>query len=188
MTLTNHASPGGGHHHYSDAEMHNEDVSHESSDINIRTIISFAVGLAVVVLVSAGLMYAMFQMLESRAEAQDPQLSPLAHGGDRRTGPKLLVNEPAGLRKFHAEETEKLESYGWVNQQGGVTHVPIEDAKKLIVQRGLPVRPGGAVEDRQLGTHASAFGESSGGRTIGGTIKPASVAAEAKPAAAQEKK
>ena len=69
MTSTNHASPGGGHHHYSDAEMHNEDVSHESSDINIRTIISFAVGLAVVVLVSAGLMYAMFQMLMSKKEA-----------------------------------------------------------------------------------------------------------------------
>ncbi len=187
MRSTNHASPGGPHH-YSDAEMHNEDVSHESSDINIRTIISLAVGLAVVVVLAAGLMYAMFRILESHAEAEDPQLSPLAHGGDRRTGPKLLVNEPAGLRKFHAEETEKLETYGWVNQQAGVTHVPIEDAKKLIVQRGLPVRPGGAVEDPQLGTDAPAFGEASGGRTIGGTIKPTSASAAGKPAAAEEKR
>jgi len=187
MTSTNHAS-GGGHHHYSEAEMHNEDVSHESSDINIRTIISFAIGLAVVMFVAAGLMYAMFQILESRAERLDPQLSPLAHGGDRRTGPKLLLNEPAGLRKFHAEETEKLQGYGWVNQQAGVTHVPIEDAKKLIVQRGLPLRATGAVEDRQLGTNAPAFGEASGGRNILGAIKPAAAAAENKPAAAEEKK
>ena len=41
MRSTDHGSPGGGPHHYSDAEMHNEDVSHESSDINIRTIIGY---------------------------------------------------------------------------------------------------------------------------------------------------
>ena len=31
-------------HHYTDAEMHNPDVAHEEADIDIRTVLSFAVG------------------------------------------------------------------------------------------------------------------------------------------------
>ena len=36
-------------HHYSDAEMHNHDVAHEDADVDIRTILEFGVGIAVVV-------------------------------------------------------------------------------------------------------------------------------------------
>ena len=42
--------------------------------------------------------------------------------------------------------------------------MPIDEAKKLIVQHGLPVRASGAVEDAAIGTHAPAYGEASGGR------------------------
>ena len=70
------------------------------------------------------------------------------------------------LRKFRMEETKKLEGYGWVDEKAGVAHVPIDEAKKLILQRGLPVRASGAVEDPRMGTHAPAYGGSSSGRTI----------------------
>ena len=154
-------------HHYTDAEMHNPDVAHEEADIDIRTVLSFAGGLTVVVLVSAALMWVMFQMLEAQAAKNDPQLSPLAlPSGQRPPAPSLLTNEPANLRKFQADETKKLEGYGWIDERAGVAHVPIEEAKKLIVQRGLPVRASGAVEDPRMGTHAAAYGAPSGGRTI----------------------
>jgi hypothetical protein len=42
--------------------------------------------------------------------------------------------------------------------------MPISEAKKLILQRGLPARAGEV--DPLLGTRRAAFGESSGGRTI----------------------
>jgi len=44
--------------------------------------------------------------------------------------------------------------------------VPIDEAKKLIVQRGLPVRASGAVEDPRTGTHAAAYGGPSSGRAL----------------------
>jgi len=153
-------------HHYTDAELHNPDVAHEESEIDIRTVLSFAVGLAAVVLVSSALVWVMFQMLEARAEKNDPQLSPLAlPAGRQPPAPRLLEHEPENLLKFRMEETKKLEGYGWVDEKAGVARVPIEEAKKLIVQHGLPVRTS-AVDDPRTGTHAAAYGGPSGGRTI----------------------
>lgn len=186
MTSTNHA-PRGGNHHYTDAEMHNENVSHEHSDINIRTVLAFAVGLAVVVLASAVLMWIMFRMLESQAGKSDPQLSPLARpSGQEAPAPRLMTNEPANLAKFRAEEMKKLEGYGWVDERAGVAHVPIEDAKKLILQRGLPVRASGAIDNPLMGTHAPAYGDASGGRAIAVPKAPAAAAPPTPPEVKKE--
>jgi hypothetical protein len=154
-------------HRYSDAELHNPDVAHEEADINIRTVLMFAGGLAVIVLISALLMGLLFRVFSSQAAANDPQVSPLAlPSGQSPPAPNLLTDEPAVLRKFEAEEAKQLGGYGWVDQQAGVVRLPIEEAKKLIVQRGLPVRATGAVDDASVGSHAPAYGEASGGRTI----------------------
>jgi hypothetical protein len=162
MTPTNH-----GGHHYSDAEMHNEDVAHEHSDINIRTVLAFGAGMAVVVVASALLVLIVFRMLERQEAAHDPDISPVAAPvGQEPPAPQLLTDEPGNLRKVRAEETNTLDRYGWVDQQAGVAHVPIEEAKKLLVQHGLPVRASGAVDDPRTGTHAPAYGEASGGRNI----------------------
>ncbi len=163
MTSTNQPPVG---HHYTDEEMHNQDVAHEHSDVNIRTLLAFAAALAAVVAVSAGLMYGLFAVFEKQAETRDPQVSPFAPAeGQAPKGPPLLTNEPGNLRKFHEEENGKLQGYGWMNQGAGIAHVPIDLAKQLVVQHGLAVRAGTAADDT-LGTHAPAYGEASGGRTI----------------------
>jgi hypothetical protein len=42
----------------------------------------------------------------------------------------------ADMRKA---EDETLNKPGWVDQQKGIVRLPIETAKQLVVQRGLPV-------------------------------------------------
>jgi len=180
MTATD--QPLGGGHHYTDEEMHNEDVAHEHGDVNVRSVIAFGIAILVTVGVAAALMYALFWgVFEKQAKARDPEVSPHAVTNATTTprGPQLLTNEPKYLRDFHQEEENKLDGYGWVNQGQGVVRVPIDAAKKLIVQHGLPVRAG-APDDHTLGTHAPAFGESSGGRTI--PVKHAAPAATPAPA------
>jgi hypothetical protein len=163
MTSTDEPLP---HHHYTDEEMHNVDVAHEHGDVNIRAVIAFAAALALVVAIAAGLMYGLFWYgFERQARQNDPQVSPVAVQDQQPQGPPLLTNEPQNLRQFRQEETGKLEGYGWMNQSQGIAHVPIDLAKKLVVQHGLPVRTGEPA-DEALGTHAPAYGESSGGRTI----------------------
>jgi hypothetical protein len=153
-------------HHYTDEEMHNADVAHEHSDVNIRTVLTFAAALTVMVAVSAGLMYGLFVVLEKQAEKRDPPISPVATPANQTPrGPQLLRDEPGNLRKFRQEEAAKLEGYGWMDQGAGIARVPVELAKKLVVEHGLPVRAGATADDT-LGTHAPAYGEASGGRTI----------------------
>ncbi len=172
MTSTEHSA----------AEMDNEDVLHETSDIDLRTILAFGAGMVALVAVSAVLMWLMFRVLANQAAAKDPQLSPLAAPGCAFADiqkceaqlpplPRLQTNEPEGLEKLRMIETKSLESYGWVNQAGGVAHMPIAEAKKLIMRRGLPARADGSADPR-LGSHAYAMGESSGGRTIGVAAPP----------------
>jgi hypothetical protein len=166
MTSTNR-EPHDVQHHYTDAELHNPDVAHEEADVNIRTVLTFAAGLAILVMIAAGLMGIMFRVMSNQAAARDPQVSPLAPAsGQPAPAPRLLTNEPGNLRTFRAEETRNLGGYGWVDQTAGVARVPIEEAKKLIVERGLPVRTSGLVDDPRTGTHAPAYGEASGGRSI----------------------
>jgi hypothetical protein len=166
-------------HHHSPEELHNVDVAHEHSDINVRAIVMFLVGLAVLGIVVHVLMWAVFVVLERQAAANDPPLSPLAvpttempatTRGSPAFGvgpaPQLLTNEPAALRQFRAQEEQLLNSYGWVDEQAGVARMPIEEAKKLIVERSGPVR--GEQQDPQLGSHRPAYGEASSGRLVSG--------------------
>jgi len=42
------------------------------------------------------------------------------------------------MKKYRKEINEKAESYGWVDEQGGIAHLPIERAKEMIAEKGLP--------------------------------------------------
>jgi hypothetical protein len=173
-------------------ELHNVDVAHEHSDIDVRAISLFAASLVVIAVVAAALTVGVFKVFENIAAANDPKLGPHAMPSTdmpKRTTetpyfgsapqPQLITNEPAVLRQLRQSETEQLHGYGWVDQPAGVARLPIEEAKKLILERGLPARTGGRI-DPAVGTHAPAFGESSGGRILsakpkesGGTTEPA---------------
>ena len=61
--------------------------------------------------------------------------------------PQLLVNEPANLSDLHRHEQEMLTTYGWMDQNAGIVRLPIERAKELILERGLPVRGTDAGKD-----------------------------------------
>jgi hypothetical protein len=166
-------------HDHAGGRLHNPEVGHEDTDIDVGTILRFGAGLAVTVFVCAIIVWLLFRVLDRQAAARDPQISPLARpAGQLPAGPHLETNERAALAKFRGEETKTLDGYGWVNQLGGVTHIPVDEAKKLLVQRGLPARQGAT--DALEGTHAYAMGEASGGRTVAG--KPAGTTAA--PAAA----
>jgi hypothetical protein len=59
-------------------------------------------------------------------------------------GAPMLENDERGqFKDFLLQQEDQLNSYGWVNQQSGVAHIPIKRAMDLVVQRGLPVRPAG---------------------------------------------
>ena len=165
-------------------ELHNEDVAHEHSDVAVKPLLMFALGLAAVTGFVMLLMGGMFKVLEGRAAQNDPVLSPHAiPSGQLAPEPRLLQNEPANLDKHRQMEAQVLAEYGWVDQAAGVARLPIAEAKKKLLHNGLPVRAD-APTDPGLGSRWAGAnrGESSSGRNVG---KPASEAVPApeKPAA-----
>jgi hypothetical protein len=63
--------------------------------------------------------------------------------------PPLQPNAVQDLQQMRAREDEILGSYGWVDQQNGVTRIPIDRAMDLLLQRGLPVQPPGTAQPYQ---------------------------------------
>lgn len=149
-----------------DAEhLHNPDVAHEHDDVNVRGLVTFAVGLAILTGTVMVLMWGLFTGLDRLASDRDPELSPVAMpSGQEPPEPRLLTNEPLELRRFREREAQALA--GGQDPQTGTTRMSIDEAMRQVAAGGLPVRAG-ETDDPQRGTRAPSMGESSGGRMLG---------------------
>ncbi|MGH9764781.1 MAG: hypothetical protein ACREAC_28430, partial [Blastocatellia bacterium] len=45
------------------------------------------------------------------------------------------------VQAYDQQERKKLDSYGWADQSKGEVRIPIQEAMKLVLQRGLPTKP-----------------------------------------------
>lgn len=180
------------HHHGADDPLHNPDVAHEHSDVHVRSILTSAGIIGGVTGAVLILMWLLFGWFERDALARDPEISPVAappvqmpastaaspaFGPAAPDGVQLLTNEPMALEQHRATVRDQLTTGGWVDQNAGIARIPIDVAKKLIAERGLPVREYDVVAP-QVGTAFPATGESSGGRAITGAPAPGAAAAE----------
>ena len=59
---------------------------------------------------------------------------------DQFPAPQLEINERTELNDIRLREENILSTYGWVDQNAGTVHIPIDRAIDLLAQRGLPVR------------------------------------------------
>jgi hypothetical protein len=125
----------------------------EGDGVSYRGIIWFLVILAVTTLVCQGLMWGMLRWEIHRANAQDrprpPMAEPAVHPelvqgridtGTATPAPALLVDEPTNLQLFRKQEEEALSTYGWIDKNAGTFRIPIDRAKELLLQRGLPIK------------------------------------------------
>jgi hypothetical protein len=118
-------------------------VHHETSDVNVRGVIAFGIGLLVAaLLIHAGvwLLYVFFMAREGRPVSTE---FPLAAGQGNRLPPepRFQTHPREDLRRLREQEDRILNSYGWVDQSAGVVRIPVRRAMELTVQRGLPARP-----------------------------------------------
>jgi hypothetical protein len=152
-------------HVHPHGELHNPDTAHESADISMRAIVSFAILLTVVTITIQVAMYGVFHVLARVESASDPEVSPLATpANEAPSEPRLQTTPWADLKTLRAQETSYLHGYGWIDQQAGIARIPIDRAKELLLQKGLAVRQGPV--DPSEGTSIAATGESTGGRNL----------------------
>lgn len=176
-------------HHDAEPVTVDPNATHEVKDVRIRPIIWFLICLGIFTVfmsVLMALLFNHFEKQELQAEGTPPPMAAgrekvppeprlqLAPTAQEQKAPDLRGNSPiqemTHLRE--AQET-KLNNYTWLDQQKGIVSIPIDEAKKLALQRGLlqarpPVK---AAEPKKEGEAA----------------KPAEPKGEAKPAAATGK-
>ena len=117
----------------------NPEIRYEKTDAHVRPLYQFLFWISAITLLTAVLALGILRGLESwrdkasvrptMAEAPDAQQPP---------APRLQLQEPKDLATFHKEEAEVLSTYGVVDRDQGIYRMPIEEAMKLALERGLP--------------------------------------------------
>jgi len=159
----------------------NPDVMHEESDVSVRGVGTFVGLLFLGLIIVCGLMFGMFKLLDKYAESQETAPAPMARRPEERLPPpgvprlqgapdhrslddqNLIFEKKDPTLEWDAlreKYKHDLENSGQVDQGTGTMRVPIEFAKKKLLEKGLPVRqlsPGAESEDGiNLPTAASA--------------------------------
>ena len=89
-----------------------------------------------------------FKYFEHDVNSYDTPRSPLAlPAGKMPSAPNLLylesgkpeLSEPGNLKRFRDEEDAVLHTYG-LDKANGAVHIPIDRAKSLLREKGLPTR------------------------------------------------
>jgi hypothetical protein len=145
------------HHHDEGGELHFEQISHhgvryEPRDLGGRGIIIFLIVLVITGAVLCAIVWGYYDYhlkhmaevppVTGRAMIAPAPIHPTDVGAVPRRFPKpaLQTDDVADLNKFRENEENILNSYGWVDKNSSVVHIPIDEAMKQVVKQGLPTR------------------------------------------------
>ena len=141
---------------------------HEHTDADVRMIIQFAAWLlasAVVVHVLMWFMFAIFVDVRENTGAPEFPLA-IEQGARLPSGPRLQAKPANEVYDFRRRETADLEGYSWVDKGAGTVRIPIAEAMRLTVERGLPSRATDATGAAPADPTALMPTDASAGRTL----------------------
>ncbi|MCI0528046.1 MAG: c-type cytochrome [Nitrospira sp.] len=159
--------------------MGNTQFKHEPNKVNLRAIIVFGIGLFALMVLAYVLLWRIFDYFETR-EVKLDQITPVlldassVRGGVIRVlppEPRLQTSPAQDMKKMHTSEDTILNSYDWVDQKVGIVRIPIKQAMKLLIEKGLPTgiastdeksKPGGDTGSGSLASEGQALFEEIG--------------------------
>ena len=151
------------------SHIRNVEVTHETSDVNVRGVLTFAVVLALATIAVGAGVWMLFKFFNAQ-QAKQAKPGPMALQPKDRLPPEPRLQGAPGFQlKLENGQTVSLEKLGpqeeyrtlrrqWnenlktglKDQAGNTVGIPIEDAMKKIVSQGLPTRakgPAGKLND-----------------------------------------
>ena len=122
--------------------LDNPEVAHEESDVNVRAILGWGLGLIVLALVVHVFLWWLIGLYQSQAQRADTRIYPLAAGQQDALPPepRLQTTPQQDMRALRDAQRARLQEHQWINRDAGVARIPIEDAMRIVVERGLPTR------------------------------------------------
>jgi hypothetical protein len=182
--------------HHDEHELHFEGTQHhgvqyEDRDLGARGIIVFLVVLGVTGLALCLMVWGYFDYyakhmrpavripsLQAEGTPTGTEATPTA----RFPKPSLQTDDVADMAIVRQSTNERLNSYGYIDKQGGIVHIPIDQAMDILAKQGLPTRqapvqgavaPGKAAQGNAALGPVADFG--SGDDTVagaGGGVRP----------------
>jgi hypothetical protein len=133
------------------------DVSFESTDINTRTILAYMLYLALAVVAAFLISVFVFRALTSMAVNSHTPPAPIRQGVGPTMPPEpRLQGVPGHTTDPQLDLRNKLESdeaanekLDWIDKQAGIAQIPVEEAMKIIVTKGLPAVPAPPAEKKK---------------------------------------
>ena len=138
------------HHSLKPTGVRGSDPQHEpTGDVNLQAVIRFGIGLllaGIAVFLAMNYLWKYFNERETRLETPP---SPLVSGDTLRLPPEPRLQLAPGhrihpleeMKQLRASEDSALNSYGWVDPKAGIARIPIDLAKQLVLEKGLPSKP-----------------------------------------------
>ena len=119
----------------------NPDVRYEKTDAAPRPLYQFLFWISAITILTAVFSGVVLWGLQSwREGASRPAVMAVPQDSEQPPAPRLQTRESLDFAAFRREESEILSTYGVVDREKGLFRIPIEEAMKLTLERGLPVR------------------------------------------------
>lgn len=143
-------------HDHDEHELHFESIEHhgvqyEDRDLGARAIIVFLVVLgisgAVICLMVWGYFDYHAKHMEPANKIPGPQAvyTPSAEESapaGRFPKPSLQIDDTSDMNQVRDANLQRLNSYGYIDEKGGIVYIPITAAMDQLLKQGLPARGG----------------------------------------------
>jgi len=130
----------------------NPEIRHEPSDINVRSILWAGIGLVILAGIVHVFLWWLFDYYVAREAGLDrPRPLPLATRPSEPLPPepRLQASPARDMNEMRTAEEARLHSYGWIDQKAGIIRIPVEQAMRLVAERGLPAGPEGEAQKEE---------------------------------------
>lgn len=129
-------------HHGPDlSSLRNPGIDYERSDAGVRGVVWFLAILTLAgILIHLGLA-GLYKYFAGPGVSLHQPAGEVYGRPPQPPEPRLQADPVAENNDMREDQDERLNSYGWVDQSAGVTHIPIDRAMDLVAQRGIPARP-----------------------------------------------
>lgn len=159
-------------------EIRHPDVAYESRDLSHRVVFGTLLTLFCAGIIIHLVVFGLFRYLGSSQFVPHQSTNPIMTsneqlheiGGDPALSfpaPQVQPNPVADLNKFRVREEQELNSYGWVDQQAGKIHIPIERAIDIMASSWPQQQQATSDEGRVTPSQTRNSGENIGGK-LGG--------------------
>jgi hypothetical protein len=113
-------------------------LEHEVQEVNLRALLLFSVSLVAVVVVIALVLWSVLRAGTDRAFDVRVQIPPADVTPQTGPGPGVEPFPERERETVAAPALERINTYGWVDREAGTVHIPIDEAKKRLIEQGAP--------------------------------------------------